>query len=271
MIPKNSANRLSSFLNALRKKPETTRRRKGEVRWAATSTQILEERTLLTANLAFEQIADGVQLTNAGGEPVVFANADSFEKANLVTFFSTNSGAQPVIFDGDVRVGDRVISGTFGLRESTDRTRVEILASGAGITFGANSGVRMSGADGAFVLSTSGLAGQVSVIDGATGPGLDAFGVKGLNLSTQSGVAYQINTTDANVDTTVSTANGPLELKFTDDPATHEILDQMSGVAKFSVQGASSNVADLTANFTMAQVGPSLVDLQAKGIRQGRI
>jgi 6-phosphogluconolactonase (cycloisomerase 2 family) len=233
--------------------------------------ELLESRTLLTAGLNVTERGSIFEVRSLTDETVEFEGASDFDRTQLDTFFSSADGdAAPVLFEGTIHVGDRILSGAFDLTEAADASRVTIVAANVSIAFGHDAGIQLTNADGVFVLSDDGLAGRVSVIDGTNGEGIDTFGMPGLHLDSQTGMSYELNTTEAAVNTTVSTNGGQIAL---DLEAPN--LDRLQGAADFSISGNAGTLLRIGGDFTITDSGDSLaidgsqvtIDMYAGSVR----
>jgi hypothetical protein len=144
------------------------------------------------------------------------------------------------------------------------------VAADVSVALGTDAGVQLSNADGVLVLNQEGLAGRVTSVDGTEGIGVEVFGLPGLALDSETGLSFEINTTDAAVDTTVETPDGETAWQLDEVD-----IDRLQGAADFRVSGTDGTLLRIGGSFTATESDETLeiagsqvtVDLYAGSIR----
>lgn len=217
----------------------------------ARRSDCLEDRIMLTGQLAV-QLVDGADthvLVNPGtdDEIQVFGHSDADLNAAATFFLAPDGAAGTATIDGRIVAGGEEVSGTFTLTEFATGGGVAVEANNISVRLGNAVGIQLSDADGVFVIHSDGFAGQVDVADTGGSDDIEVFGLNGLQLDSAVGLQFEINTTDAAVDRTVSTVGGDVPIDIMAN------TEQIVGPGEFRVDGVLGPVAKTNGALTITE------------------
>ncbi|MFO0937166.1 MAG: PKD domain-containing protein [Gemmataceae bacterium] len=215
-----------------------------------------EDRIVPVGGLNVSILPDSMVKINPGSANEMVLTAESVaDKQGLTTFFGSADGqAAPQFVNASLTAGGQTVTGSFALSEFAGGTSgVALAAGGASVMLGSTAGIQLTGADGAFALLSNGVAGVLSAADtGASS--VDVVGLKGLDLNSDAGMTYRVNTTGAAVNRSVTVAGQAVPISFADGKP----VDQIDGAADFRINGASGPLIRFGAQFIATISGDQL-------------